>query len=353
MMDRPQISVLLPVHNGVSFLRAAIESILAQDLTDLELIIVDDGSDDGTDKVIEICSGMDRRVRPIRAGRIGLVASLEIGRAAVRSAFVARMDADDVAFPSRLRLQMAYLDVHPRTVAVGGQIQKIDDRGVVVGKGRYPLTIEECRRYLSMGSPFCHPAVTMRADALHACGGYREKYRAAEDYDLWQRLALHGDIANIPEIILQYRVHANNLTLKNARANAVAAALSLLEANGLEVNSFVDEMQTACLLDPEEILRMLPGQIKDQFMRHYIRFLTLNGGIGEGYEEAISLLESYASIEGIPREEVAFTLTRAMKILTMKKKVAAASGVFMIGVRKCPTNMFTHMLSHGSQILRV
>lgn len=350
-MGDPQISVLLPVHNGERFVGAAIESVLSQDFSNFEFIIVDDGSEDGTDKIIESYVKADNRIRHVRAGRIGLVASLEMGRGLARGALIARMDADDIALASRFRLQKSFLDSHPGVVAVGGQIEKINEQGDFVGKGRYPITIEACRAYLFIGSPFCHPAVMMRADALAACGGYRQKYAAAEDYDLWQRLAAGGDLANLPDVLLRYRVHANNLTIKNAQANAAAAALSLLEAKGEDVGPLFDQRSAAATFPAmTEMLNTLPEGGRDQFLRHYIRFLTLNGGINDVPEGYLSLLKSYANLEAVSDDEVAFTLVRAVKILAMKKRFKDAGWAFLIGVRRCPMRVFVqvfHLLSRA------
>ena len=112
--------------------------------------------------------------------------------------------------------------------AVGGQVETIDLSGRSTGRSHYPIGAANCRSYLRRGSPLCHPAVMMRADALARCGGYRDRYGSAEDYDLWLRLAAEGDIDNLRQGVLRYRIHGENFTVRQTAENARDAALAYL-----------------------------------------------------------------------------------------------------------------------------
>ena len=115
----PLVSVLMPVHNGGVFLDAAIESILSQTETDLEVVAVENGSTDGSLAVLRRHATRDTRVRVIEAGQVGLVAALNLGLAAATGRYLARMDADDLAEPDRLAVQLAHLRAHPEIGVLG------------------------------------------------------------------------------------------------------------------------------------------------------------------------------------------------------------------------------------------
>jgi hypothetical protein len=215
MADRPKVSVVMPVHNGGAYLAAAIESILEQTLADLEFVIVDDGSTDATADTIRRYQAADRRVRPFRQPKSGMVAALTLGCREARAEYIARMDADDMAFPQRLERQMEFLERHPEVVALGGGCVRIDAEGRKGKREVYPTShaaiVQGLRRYTCM----LHPAVTLRAQALAAAGGYRAAYVAAEDLDLWLRLSEHGELANLAEPLVYLRLYAGQVSVRH------------------------------------------------------------------------------------------------------------------------------------------
>jgi glycosyltransferase involved in cell wall biosynthesis len=202
----PRVSVLLPVRNGATFLREALESVLAQTLADFEFLVVDDGSIDETPAILS--SVRDGRLRVLRQEPLGLVVALNRAVAEARGPLLARMDADDVSLPERLERQVAYLDARPRVglVAVGVE---------TIGRGeRIVLPDDDAalRRRLLLRNPFTHGAVVLRAEALRQAGGYRADYGANEDYDLWRRMARSWELAALPEILYRYRRHEQATT---------------------------------------------------------------------------------------------------------------------------------------------
>jgi glycosyltransferase involved in cell wall biosynthesis len=221
----PLISVLLPVRNGARWLREAVDSVLDQELRDFELVIVDDGSDDDTVGLLDR-SARDDRVRVLHQPPQGIVAALNRGIAAARAPYLARLDADDVARPDRLARQLAFLERHDRVDLVGSAAQVIDEAGTVIGRVAPPTDPVRLARHVRRGNPIVHSSVMMRADAVRRLGGYRKAFGAAEDYDLWLRMAENGGIANLPERLVALRRHDASVSRRNAVRQAFSVRLA-------------------------------------------------------------------------------------------------------------------------------
>ena len=204
----PRISVLMPVFNAERFVAEAVESILRQTFTDFEFLIIDDGSTDGSLRILERLASRDDRVRLVSRSHRGLVPALNELMNLARGEFVARMDADDIALPDRFDLQVAHLEHNPDVVCLGGGHQLIDCRGRILRNIHHPgddATLQELA--LEGRCPITHSSLMMRRQAVVAVGGYREEMREAEDLDLLLRLGEHGHIQNIDKILVQYRKH--------------------------------------------------------------------------------------------------------------------------------------------------
>jgi hypothetical protein len=226
----PKVSVVMPVFNSGAWLRQAVESIRAQSVAEFELIVVDDGSTDQTGQIVEDTARADVRIRPVHQEHRGIGAALNCGIALVRAPIVARMDADDVATPDRLRKQMAFLDAHPRVAAVGSWAHVIDDQGRSIGNRRPATEPSQLRDILPKQNPFIHASMTMRADVLRGLGGYRPVLDGAEDYDLWLRMSERAELANIAEFLLSYRSGPAPANATGARKQLLAARLARLSA---------------------------------------------------------------------------------------------------------------------------
>jgi glycosyltransferase involved in cell wall biosynthesis len=214
----PLVSVILPVFNGAPYLRCAINSILEQSFQDFELLILDDGSDDGTHDILLDIAARDTRVKVISRENRGLVATLNELLERAQGEFLARMDADDVATPIRLARQVEALQNRESVVLVGGDVTIIDDRGRRLGGISYPPGTREIETAALEGWPsMCHPTFMMRSRAVRVAGGYSQDAYPAEDLDLLLRLAEVGDLENLPEVVLMYRVHPNSISESGAR----------------------------------------------------------------------------------------------------------------------------------------
>jgi glycosyltransferase involved in cell wall biosynthesis len=194
----------MPVHNGARYLREAIDSVLSQHYRDLELLVVDDDSDD--DSVAIANSVADPRLRCISGqGRHGLAGTLNIGLRAAAGQYVARLDQDDVAHPDRIQKQAALLDRQPNVALVGSLARLVDERGAPAGIVRRPLSAAGIRWYSLLENPVIHSTAMFRLDVVNALGGYDDALELSEDYDLWGRILQHHAVANIDECLIDYR----------------------------------------------------------------------------------------------------------------------------------------------------
>ncbi len=211
----PLVSVNMPVYNGENFIGKAIESILAQTYTNFELVIVDDGSTDGTLRIIE--GYADARVRVVRnPHNLGLALTRNRALEASQGKYVAILDSDDVALPTRLDEQVAFLEANPKFGMVGSWVQPINSMGTPVGQTwELPETSERIPLILLFHNYFVQSAVMLRRSALPTVA-YRENFPPAEDYDLWVRITRQHKTWNLPKVLVQYRQHVNNISREKA-----------------------------------------------------------------------------------------------------------------------------------------
>jgi glycosyltransferase involved in cell wall biosynthesis len=207
----------MAVYNGERFLREAIESILSQSFRDFELIVIDDGSRDATATIIR--SFDDARIRVItNATNCGVGRCRNAGLIAAKGEYVACMDADDISAPQRFAKQVAFLDLNPRIALVGGNAKIVDAAGIVRGTPtNLPTDPAAIREHLLRANCFVHSSTTARTDCLRRAGGYDESMPCALDYDLYLRLSENYDLANMPETLVKYRVHHDQLSISRIK----------------------------------------------------------------------------------------------------------------------------------------
>ena len=223
----PAISVLMSVYNGELFLAQAVESILAQDFTDFEFIIINDGSQDSSSDMLHRYAQEDSRICLHEQDNKGLVAALNKGLKLAQAPLIARMDADDIALPDRLGVQKAHMDANLDTGVLGSAVMIIDSQSEAVKPMSYPQGGEMLDHYLkNLGSPLAHPAVMMRREIALQVGGYREAFKHAEDYDLWLRMQKVTNIENLPGILLHYRQHDQKVSVQHSYDQARASLLA-------------------------------------------------------------------------------------------------------------------------------
>jgi glycosyltransferase involved in cell wall biosynthesis len=206
-----RLAVLLPAQNAEGVLAEAVESVLQQTYRDFELILIDDGSTDGTRTIMESFARRDGRVRVMAHPHLGMGASLNRAIAAIESTWVARMDADDVMMPTRLERQLAFLDAHPDVAVASCLLYYINAGGRVLARSTSDLlTVQDFDSYVRSNRLIAvpHPGAIMNREVVLAVGGYRPRFWPADDLDLWNRIAEAGHrILVQPEYLLKYRIH--------------------------------------------------------------------------------------------------------------------------------------------------
>jgi glycosyltransferase involved in cell wall biosynthesis len=215
-MAAPTVTVLMSVYNGAPYLAEAVGSILGQTFSEFELLVVDDGSTDDSAAILQACT--DTRLKVIKnESNLGLIASLNRGLEAIRGEYVARMDADDIALPNRLQRQVEFLRASPRTGLCGTWFRTFGgDRSTVVHP---PTAADDTAARLFYESPLGHPTVMFRRALLEEHElRYSREYPHAEDFELWTRFARVTELANVPEVLLRYRQHEEQVSsLKKAK----------------------------------------------------------------------------------------------------------------------------------------
>lgn len=222
-IKHPFVSVVMPVYNAEATLSQALDSLLRQRFAAFEVLVVDDGSDDGAPSVIERYAAQDGRIRPFFTGRRGLIPTLNTALAHARAPLVARMDADDVSHPDRLGLQYEFLQAHPDIALVGTLIRCFPRPQVGDGFRIYErwlnslITPEDIAREIYIESPLVHPSIMARRADIEDVGAYQD-FGWPEDYDLWLRLHLSGRrFAKVPRLLYFWREGPHRLTRQDGR----------------------------------------------------------------------------------------------------------------------------------------
>lgn len=248
------------------------ESILSQSFRDFEVLAIDDGSTDASTEMLAEFESRDPRVRVYRRDGEGVIAALNYGCGLVRSQYVARMDADDVAHPERLERQLAFLHENPEVVLLGTGHSEIDENGTILGTTIYPSSIEDVAARLPVKNCLAHPTVVFSRAVFEELGGYRIALRHAEDYDLWLRMGDRHPIANLAEPLLAYRVHPHSVSVANQKQQTLST-LAARAATQLR-RSGVDDGLSSETVVTHEVLEHL-GVSRAEVARHV--FATCSG----------------------------------------------------------------------------
>ena len=225
------VTVLMAVYNGGEYLKTAIDSVCAQDFKDFELLIIDDGSSDG---VMEAIGRLpDPRIRIHRNPvNMGQTASLNKGLSLARGTYVARMDADDMAYSHWLGQQWSFLHHDPDCAVVGCGAVVMDEGGRVYKKLRSPALSCDMILKSFFASPLNHVGGVMRREIVLAQGGYDSSLRIAADYDLWSRLLRRGiKIAARPRVGVMIRAHQASVTASNKGAADIPEVCRIMGEN--------------------------------------------------------------------------------------------------------------------------
>ncbi len=221
----------MTAHNAEPFIQEAVHSIQVQTWTDWELVVVDDASTDHTKTLLDEISQQDARVRVYHRDKCGRSEALNEAMMQAQAPMVAILDADDRAVPDRLAVQIEHLNRHPEIALVGGAVQYIRERTLTNLVEPVIESPHEIRRVLSKVCCIAHSTVMMRKSCALEVGGYRTGYPPSEDYDLWLRMSERYDMANLPKVMVHYRVHGAQLSSTQLRSMAIATLAAQADAN--------------------------------------------------------------------------------------------------------------------------
>lgn len=336
-MREPMITVLLPVYDAQESVRRAIDSILSQSYREIELLVINDGSQDRSLDIIRSCD--DPRIRVIDLQKNGgLIAALNLGIKAARGEFIARQDADDESFPMRLESQCQVLLDEPNIVAVGAAL-RIVKKGNPSGEvWRYPTSAVGARWQALFKTPVAHSAVVYRRRQIVALGGYSDDFRYAEDYELWSRLGETGGIRSLEEALVKYDVGLGGISRAKAVEQRavhcrIAKANMARLLNGDVDSSVVDTL--AIGVDRDEVFQELSEYARaiECLVRLYQRFVLVEQDkygefssqqvmtdLGERFRKLIRMLPYKMRLRGL----------RILRRIAPTKSVSRASMVRML-----------------------
>jgi len=337
-MATPAVTVLMPVYNGARFLAGAMESVLGQTFGDFELLAINDGSSDQTAEIL--ASSRDPRVRIVENGRnLGLIASLNKGLDLARGDYVARMDQDDLALPKRLEKQVHFLSASPRTGLCGTWFRTFGGtRSTVV---RPPARADDMAARLFYESPLAHPTVMFRRGLFAEHGlRYSHDFPNAEDYELWTRVARITELANLPEVLLQYRRHDEQIsTMKKAKQDETVRRILLRQLETIHPHATGPERDAH--------VAIVTNRIPDEsgFTVDYVEswltgLVRRNKALAvfppEAFSRALSIVwwrycSSRSSVPGVIRAFYASALTR---VLPLKNKLGILAIRAMAGAAR-------------------
>jgi Glycosyl transferase family 2 len=287
-MKTPMVSVVMSVFNGERFLPEAIESILGQTFRDFEFIIIDDGSMDGSAAILDSYREGDTRIRVYHEKHAGLVKSLNRGCGLALGKYLGRMDADDVASPDRLALQVDFMESHAKVGVVGGTVEWIDTTGKSLGIYPYPADDREIKAGLLYDCVLWHPTVLLRKEVFARAGGYRDGVFGAEDYDLWLRIADHFQLANIQAVVLKYRIHPYQVSMQKRVQQTLGTLASQIAAKRRK-HGLLDPLDDVEEITPDalEAWGIPIAEQRSRLMSDWRRWIRLMYMAGE-YSTALS-----------------------------------------------------------------
>jgi glycosyltransferase involved in cell wall biosynthesis len=212
------ITVLMPVYNAEKYLKEAIESILNQSYTNFEFLIINDGSEDRSEDII--LSYRDDRICYFRNEKnSGIVQTLNRGIAFCKGKYIARMDADDISEPTRLKKQLDFMEKNLDYGLIGSQAYLIDEKSCITGELIYPVAFDKILFNLMLHNVFIHPTVFIRTSIFRTFNIlFSENYKHAEDYKLWTQFGCVTKMLNLEDKLIKYRIHNEQISEKHQTA---------------------------------------------------------------------------------------------------------------------------------------
>jgi glycosyltransferase involved in cell wall biosynthesis len=285
----PLVSIILPCYNEEKYLEDCLKSILAHNYTNFELIIINDGSTDQTENVINATK--DIRIVYLKNDiNKGITYSLNKAIKLAKGKYTCRMDADDKMVLNRLKLQIEFLENNQDYGMVGSWMNIIDSFGMPVSRIELPTDNMDIKLSMLFYNPFAHPAVTLRTEIAKKLK-YNARFKYCEDYDLWFRIAARFKVKNLPIALVEYRTHLKNSSTSNQK------------------------------LTQRNVMELLSRELDNLGIAHTVEELMLHSALGFGYgvkyfntSEKLSKLNSW-----LDKIFVSNKLLQAYSAKTLKK----------------------------------
>ena len=264
----PLITVVMPVYNGEKYLREALQSLVQQDFPHWTAIVVDDGSIDGSAEIARTFPDSRVRVHTCDTNQ-GISVALNVGIKLADTEFIARLDADDIALPQRLRIQSEFLQQNPGVGVVGTWAEVFGGRSMAIEP---PTNHNQLVAEMLWRNPLVHSSVMLRKSALsQESGPYRSEWEPCEDYDLWARLCSQVEIAVIPQTLTRHRVHPDQISSTGHKADSEKekrAAIALRHRASLGFSLGRSVLPTSFLA--ANLPRFLSASWPDAVQRHVV-----------------------------------------------------------------------------------
>lgn len=270
----PQITILMSIYNGARWVEDAIQSILNQTFTDFEFIIVNDGSQDRSLEIIKRFATRDPRIVVIDKHNTGLADSLNQGIKHAKGAWIARIDADDLCAPDRLRMQYGLAQADSSLVLIGSGLQEIDEYGHPGKTYRYPASHNALLGRLTTMRPFFgHSSAFYRADIVKVLGGYRPCIKRSEDFDLWLRFSEVGKIACLGTPLVKIRKHPGQISHDEQGRRQLLDSRVAMVSYWLRQRSFVDPVTAYSDVDFDIFRKWVMERLEQDRVFEYYGFL--------------------------------------------------------------------------------
>ncbi|HET6990699.1 MAG TPA: glycosyltransferase family 2 protein [Bacteroidia bacterium] len=245
------VSVIIPVYNAAEFVKASVESILLQTYSNLEIIIVNDGSTDHSAEILNEFS--DSRIKLIHQENSGVAKALNTALGNVSGKYIARQDADDISMPDRIKLQVDFLEKNTEYGLLGAQARIIDAKKIPHGFLNHATGNVKLKYDLLWDSCFVSSTTIFRKDCLSKTGNFYSGKDLFEDYNMWSAISCYYKIANLPDILLDYRELSTGLSFTttnsfdrifNQRKKNISTKFPLMDKNLVEALAFCGKKRT-------------------------------------------------------------------------------------------------------------
>jgi glycosyltransferase involved in cell wall biosynthesis len=321
-MNPPLVSVILVICNVEHFLAEAIESILGQTFSDFEFVILDYGSTDTSKDIVLRYAGKDSRMKLHETPPCTYIEAKIAACALAQGRYIAVQDADDNSFPDRLLWEVEFMENNPAVGVLGGAADWINAEGKKLYVFKPPASDEEIRAALPTRCPFVHSSVLMRTQAYTGVGGYRRLFAQAEDYDLFLRISEHFQCGNLKQVVVEYRIHPRQLSLRTRRQQSVAklvaqTAASVRRTRNVDPLGSVKETTPALLLELGVPHARLQEELFFEY-RNWISNMFVAGEYSASLTAAMEVLES--DWEGIDRIKIADVWMTVARLFWKQKR---------------------------------